>query len=189
MCKSNLIQNCLVFGGNFLWRSRSTSRRATAQPWVSQTKRRLMSLSQRLLAYCYCRTPWLPFNGCLLYSRYYHVLFFSEMFLLRISQFQCHLYIFIQCTSVYVEYLGLSADPDDQEGCLESFAHANQHLAKPKPTGCRVPCVPCGGAQMLRLLSSKALRDATGGCLPEEFKHLACWRDTGRCSTISDDHL
>lgn len=90
---------------------------------------------------------------------------------------------------MYVEYLGLSADPDDQEGCLESFAHANEHLAKPKPTGCRVPC---GGAQMLRLLSSKALRDATGGCLPEEFKHLACWRDTGRCSTcstISDDHF
>ena len=90
----------------------------------------------------------------------------------------------LKCTSKTSD----SADPDDpdQEGCLESFAHANQHLAKPKPTGCRVPC---GGAQMLRLLSSKALRDATGGCLPEEFKHLACWRDTGRCSTICDDHL
>lgn len=86
-----------------------------------------------------------------------------------------------QCMFFFPRTLG----DHNQEGCLESFAHANQHLAKPKRVGgCRVPRVPCGGAQMLRLLSSKALRDATGGCLPEEFKHLACWRDTGRCSTM-----
>lgn len=69
-----------------------------------------------------------------------------------------------------------------QEGCLGSLAHANQQLLRPRPTGAgdSLRCVPRGGAQMLRLLSSTALRDATGGRLPEEMNHLARWRDTGR---------
>jgi hypothetical protein len=68
-----------------------------------------------------------------------------------------------------------------QEGCLGSLAHANQQLLRPRPTGAgdSLRCVPRGGAQMLRLLSSTALRDATGGRLPEEMNHLARWRDTG----------
>ena len=67
-----------------------------------------------------------------------------------------------------------------QEGCLGSLAHANQQLLRPtRPGGDSLRCVPWGGAQMLRLLSSTALRDATEGRLPEEMKHLARWRDTG----------
>ena len=70
-----------------------------------------------------------------------------------------------------------------QEGCLGSLAHANQQLLRPPLPSTdetvAVRCVPRGGAQMLRLLSSTALRDATGGRLPEGLKHLARWRDTG----------
>ncbi|CAJ1387219.1 unnamed protein product [Effrenium voratum] len=64
-----------------------------------------------------------------------------------------------------------------QEGCLDSFVHAREHLAKPG-----APILPCGGMQCATLLSSTALRTASGGLFTEQpdMSHVARLRDTGR---------
>ena len=63
-----------------------------------------------------------------------------------------------------------------QEGCLTSFIHARDHLAKP---GAKI--LPAGGAQHARLLSSSTLR-STSSAAPgrPDVQHVDALRDSGR---------
>ena len=60
-----------------------------------------------------------------------------------------------------------------QEGCLKSFIHARENLAKPGAS-----ILPAGGAQHARLLASTALRSACSALDPEML-HVNTFRDAG----------
>lgn len=64
-----------------------------------------------------------------------------------------------------------------QEGCLKSFIHAREHLAKPS-----ADIIPAGGVQYARLMGSPALRLASSISSAEgpDMVHVDALRDAGR---------
>jgi len=62
-----------------------------------------------------------------------------------------------------------------QEGCLKSFIHAREHLAKPS-----ADIIPAGGVQYARLMGSPALRLTSSSAEKPDMLHVDALRDTGR---------
>ena len=61
-----------------------------------------------------------------------------------------------------------------QEGCLKSFIHAREHLAKPS-----ADIIPAGGVQYARLMGSPALRLTSSSAEKPDMLHVDALRDTG----------